>query len=65
MRSRIAIAVVLLTAQGTIQTAVDAMKLGAYDFLLKPVDASRLRNILANATRQRETRPEAGTTSIA
>jgi DNA-binding NtrC family response regulator len=49
------VAVVLLTAQGTIQTAVDAMKLGAYDFLLKPVDATRLRAILANATRQRET----------
>ena len=52
------IAVVLLTAQGTIQTAVEAMKLGAYDFLLKPVDATRLRNILANATRQRETEIE-------
>ena len=49
------VAVVLLTAQGSIQTAVDAMKLGAYDFLLKPVDATRLRTILANATRQRET----------
>ena len=49
------ISVVLLTAQGTIQTAVDAMKLGAYDFVLKPVDATRLRAILANATRQRET----------
>ena len=49
------VAVILLTAQGSIQTAVDAMKLGAYDFLLKPVDAPRLRNILANATRQRET----------
>lgn len=49
------IAVVLLTAQGTIQTAVDAMKLGAYDFLTKPVDATRLRTILANASRQRET----------
>ena len=49
------VAVVLLTAQGSIQIAVDAMKLGAYDFLLKPVDATRLRNILANATRQRET----------
>jgi DNA-binding NtrC family response regulator len=49
------IAVVLLTAQGSIQLAVDAMKLGAYDFLQKPVDAARLRNILSNATRQRET----------
>jgi DNA-binding NtrC family response regulator len=52
------VAVVLLTAQGTIQTAVEAMKLGAYDFLLKPVDATRLRNILANATRQRDTEIE-------
>jgi DNA-binding NtrC family response regulator len=48
-------AVVLLTAQGSIQTAVDAMKLGAYDYVLKPVDAPRLRNILGNAARQRET----------
>lgn len=52
------VAVVLLTAQGSIQTAVDAMKLGAYDFLQKPVDATRLRTILANATRQRATEIE-------
>jgi DNA-binding NtrC family response regulator len=51
-------AVILLTAQGSIPIAVEAMKLGAYDFLLKPVDATRLRNILANATRQRETEIE-------
>src|SRR6202046_3453308 len=48
------IAVVVLTAQGSVELAVDAMKLGAYDFLQKPVDATRLRTILANATRQRE-----------
>jgi len=52
------VAVVLLTAQGSIQTAVDAMKLGAYDFLEKPVDATRLRTILANAARQRATEIE-------
>ena len=52
------VAVVLLTAQGSIQVAVDAMKLGAYDFLQKPVDATRLRTILANATRQRATEIE-------
>jgi DNA-binding NtrC family response regulator len=49
------VAVILLTAQGSIQVAVDAMKLGAYDFLQKPVDAARLRVILTNATRQRDT----------
>src|SRR5579875_2856420 len=47
-------AVVVLTAQGSIQSAVDAMKLGAYDFIQKPVDSVRLRQILANASRQRE-----------
>jgi DNA-binding NtrC family response regulator len=48
-------AVVVLTAMGSIQLAVDAMKLGAYDFLQKPVDATRLKTILANAARQRQT----------
>ena len=51
-------AVIVLTAMGSIELAVDAMKLGAYDFLQKPVDATRLRTILANATRQRETNIE-------
>jgi DNA-binding NtrC family response regulator len=51
-------AVVVLTAQGSIQAAVDAMKLGAYDFIQKPVDAVRLRQILSNASRQRETEQE-------
>jgi DNA-binding NtrC family response regulator len=52
------VAVVVLTAMGSIQLAVEAMKLGAYDFLQKPVDATRLKTILANATRQRETEIE-------
>jgi len=49
------VAVVVLTAMGSIELAVDAMKRGAYDFLQKPVDATRLRTILANAVRQRDT----------
>ncbi len=49
------LAVVVLTAMGSIDQAVEAMKLGAYDFLQKPVDATRLRTILGNATRQRKT----------
>jgi DNA-binding NtrC family response regulator len=52
------LAVVVLTAMGSIELAVDAMKMGAYDFLQKPVDATRLRTILANATRQRDTEIE-------
>lgn len=49
------IAVILLTAQGSIDLAVDAMKSGAYDFIQKPVDPARLRQILQNAARHRST----------
>lgn len=48
-------AVIVLTAQGSIESAVEAMKMGAYDFIQKPVDPTRLKTILANACRQRET----------
>jgi len=36
----------MLTAQGTIDSAVEAIKLGAYDYLTKPIDIVRLRNII-------------------
>jgi DNA-binding NtrC family response regulator len=48
------IAVVMLTAQGSIESAVDAMRMGAYDYIPKPVDPGRLRAILLNASHQRE-----------
>ncbi|MGI4853582.1 MAG: sigma-54-dependent transcriptional regulator [Janthinobacterium lividum] len=44
-------AVVMLTAQGSIDSAVDAMRMGAFDYLQKPVDPARLKVILANAQR--------------
>ncbi len=47
-------AVVLLTAQGSVDSAVQAMKMGAYDYIQKPVDVQRLRTILTNASRYRE-----------
>lgn len=49
------LSLILLTAQGSIDAAVSAMKLGAYDFIEKPVNPTRLRNILQNAARQRGT----------
>src|SRR5437868_7806816 len=52
------VAVILLTAQGSIDLAVDAMKTGAYDFIQKPVDPARLKAILNNASRQRGTERE-------
>src|ERR1700730_16357247 len=36
----------LLTAQGTVETAVEAMKEGAYDYLTKPIDLQRLKILL-------------------
>ena len=41
--------VILITAQGTIDIAVEAMKLGAQDFLTKPLDWSKLQALLAAA----------------
>ncbi len=52
------VAVILLTAQGSVDSAVQAMKMGAYDYIQKPVDVPRLRNILQNAARLRETSVE-------
>jgi DNA-binding NtrC family response regulator len=52
------VAVILLTAQGSVDAAVSAMKLGAYDFIEKPVNPTRLRAILQNAARQRGTQRE-------
>ena len=41
--------VILMTAYGTTQTAIEAMKLGAYDYLLKPFDIPKLKEIVGNA----------------
>jgi nitrogen regulation protein NR(I) len=41
--------VILMTAYGTTQTTIEAMKLGAYDYLLKPFDVPKLKEIVTNA----------------
>jgi DNA-binding NtrC family response regulator len=46
---------VILTAQGTVETAVQAIKEGAYDYLTKPVDLQRLRILLAKIVERHET----------
>lgn len=40
---------IILTGQGTIETAVQAMREGAYDYLTKPVDIGRLRVLIEKA----------------
>src|SRR5436853_3734981 len=51
-------AVVVVTAQGSIDSAVQAMRMGAYDYITKPIDTDRLRTILQNASTLLGTRVE-------
>jgi len=46
--------VIILTGHGTVETAVSAMKEGAYDYLTKPVDVARLRILVAKALEKGE-----------
>jgi two-component system nitrogen regulation response regulator GlnG len=41
--------IIIMTAQGTTDTAIDAMKRGAYEYLLKPVKLNELRQLVARA----------------
>jgi two-component system nitrogen regulation response regulator GlnG len=41
--------VVIITAHGTTETAIEAMKRGAFDYLLKPVDLHQLQAVVARA----------------
>ncbi len=46
--------VIMLTAYGNVETAVEAMKRGAYDFLAKPVNLDRLELLLTRALAERQ-----------
>ena len=41
--------VILMTGYGTTQTTIEAMKLGAFDYLVKPFDVPKLRDIVSSA----------------
>src|SRR5260221_818869 len=41
--------VIMMTAYGTAQTAIEAMKLGAYDYLLKPFKVPKLKEVIVAA----------------
>lgn len=46
--------VAVITAHGNIETAVQALKLGAFDFISKPLDLGNLRSIVDNAVKLRD-----------
>ena len=48
--------VAVITAHGNVETAVQALKLGAFDFISKPLDLGNLRKIIASALRVRADR---------
>ena len=53
--------VVMISGHATIQTAVEATQLGAYDILEKPLDTDRILVLLRNALEQRALRDEVST----
>jgi len=48
--------IILITAHGTIDTAVEALKAGAFDFVTKPFDKDEVRQIVSKALKTRELR---------
>ena len=46
--------VIMITAHGTVDTAVEALKLGAFDYVTKPFDRAEFRAVVAKAARTRE-----------
>lgn len=50
--------VAMITAYGSLDTAISALKAGAFDFLTKPVDLTRLRELVSTALRLRASAEE-------
>ena len=49
---------IIITGYGTIKTAVDAMRLGAYDYLCKPVESQEILMVIARALEHQRLRRE-------
>ncbi len=50
--------VILLTGHGSTETAVEGMKLGAFDYLMKPADFEDIKSKLQNAWNRKEEQEE-------
>lgn len=52
--------VAMITAHGTVESAIEALKLGAFDFVTKPIALDRLRSLVSNALEvdRRPTEPD-------
>lgn len=56
--------VAVLTAHGSMETAIKALKSGAFDFVTKPVDLEALRNLVSNALKLASKRSQHGQVMI-
>ena len=52
------IIVILVTAFGTIESAVEAMRLGAFDYLIKPINSDALKLVVSRALEHHRLREE-------
>ena len=56
--SAVGASVVMMTAYGTTQTAIEAMKFGAFDYLMKPFETDRIREVVERAVQAYHSRRE-------
>src|SRR5260370_27027941 len=52
------LAVIVMTGYASVETAVQALKRGAYEYITKPVDPDELSHLVANALEHQRTRRE-------
>jgi DNA-binding NtrC family response regulator len=57
-RRRLPVTIIVTTGHGSIDEAVQAIRLGAYDFLTKPIDVDNLRHVVQRALRERKLQDE-------
>src|SRR6476660_8004780 len=53
--------VIIISGVATVDSAIDALRLGALDYLTKPLDMRRMKAVLANAARVRSLKEQVGT----
>ena len=65
MRARFpGIYVVIMTAYGTSQTSIDAIRAGAFDYLTKPLDLDQLREVIGKALAAQQIAESVGASSV-
>ncbi|MBO6933648.1 MAG: sigma-54-dependent Fis family transcriptional regulator [Deltaproteobacteria bacterium] len=58
VREHPSVPLIMITAHGTVDTAVEALKLGAFDYVTKPFDRDELKHVIDKAARTRELRAD-------